>query len=262
MLDKRKGEPLTKHDAILTSGPIRGTGDRLFRVIAQRLGTAIMSGTYAPGQVLSGEVAFSEALAVSRSAYREAIQVLAAKGLVESRRKAGTRVLPRKRWNLFDPDVLAWAFSGEPDHQLIRELFDLRAIVEPGAARLAAQRRRPEHLQEIEAALDAMARHTLATESGREADSIFHEAILRATGNDALLLLGGGIGAAVTWTTAFKQRDRALPRDPIPEHELVYRAIAAGDPERAEQAMRALVDLALADTRQAMDNPGEEMRRG
>ncbi|MDP8912578.1 MAG: GntR family transcriptional regulator, partial [Pseudomonadota bacterium] len=119
----------------------RGTGRRLHGAIAHKLGVAILSGEYGPGDTLSGEVAFSEALDVSRSAYREAMQVLAAKGLVESRPKAGTRVLPRERWNLLDPDVLAWAFTGEPDIQLVRSLFELRAIIEPAAARLAAERR-------------------------------------------------------------------------------------------------------------------------
>ena len=95
-------------------GRRRGTGRRLNGAIAHKLGTAIVSGEFAPGDTLSGEVAFSEQLDVSRSAYREEIQVLAAKGLVESRPKAGTRVLPRERWNLLDPDVLAWAFAGSP----------------------------------------------------------------------------------------------------------------------------------------------------
>ena len=81
---------------------------------------AIVSGEYAPGATLTGEVAFAAELNVSRSAYREAVQVLTAKGLVESRTKAGTRVLPRHRWNLLDPDVLAWAFAGEPDRQFVR----------------------------------------------------------------------------------------------------------------------------------------------
>ncbi len=116
----------------------RGTGRRLHGAIAHKLGAAIVSGEYRPGDTLSGEVAFSEALDVSRSAYREAVQVLSAKGLVESRPKTGTRVLPRNRWNLLDPDVLAWAFSGEPDIHFVRSLFELRSIVEPAAARLAA----------------------------------------------------------------------------------------------------------------------------
>ncbi|HWK36488.1 FadR/GntR family transcriptional regulator [Sphingomonas sp.] len=231
----------------------RGTGRRLHGAIAQKLGTAIVSGRYAPGDVLSGEVAFSEELDVSRSAYREAIQVLAAKGLVLSRPKAGTRVLPRERWNLLDPDVLAWVFAEEPDPQFVRALFELRAIVEPAAAGLAAERRDRADLKAIRDALATMRRHTLATEEGRAADRQFHAAILRATHNDALIVMSASIGAAVNWTTQFKQRARALPRNPIPDHVRVQEAIAAQDVAGATAAMRLLVDLALDDTRSVMD---------
>jgi len=231
----------------------RGTGRRLHGAIAHKLGVAIMSGEYAPGDTLSGEVAFSEALDVSRSAYREAVQVLAAKGLVESRPKTGTRVLPRSRWNLLDPDVLAWAFSGEPDRELVRSLFELRGVVEPAAARFAAERRDRADLKTMKEALAGMRRHTLATEPGRAADRDFHDAILRATRNDALIVLSASIGAAVNWTTQYKQRSRALPRNPIPDHVRVYEAIAAGDGDAAAEAMRVLVDLALEDTSSAME---------
>ncbi len=230
----------------------RGTGRRLHGAIAHKLGAAIVSGEYAPGDRLEGEVAFSEALDVSRSAYREAVQVLAAKGLVESRPKAGTRVLPRSRWNLLDPDVLAWAFTGEPDIDLVRDLFELRAIVEPAAARFAAERRTRDDLKAMKTALTAMRQHTLATDAGRAADRDFHNAILHATRNDALVVLSASIGAAVAWTTQFKQRSRALPRNPIPDHVRVFDAIAAADGEAASSAMRVLVDLALEDTRSAM----------
>lgn len=230
----------------------RDTGRRLHGAIAHKLGTAILSGHYAPGERLSGEVAFSEALDVSRSAYREAMQVLAAKGLVESRPKAGTRVLPRSRWNLLDPDVLAWAFAEKPDIQFVRGLFELRAIVEPAAARLAAERREREDLRAMKDALGGMRRHTLATEAGRAADRDFHDAILRATRNDALVVLSASIGAAVNWTTQFKQRSLALPRNPLPDHVKVYEAIAAGNVAAAGEAMNVLVELALDDTRSAM----------
>jgi DNA-binding FadR family transcriptional regulator len=234
----------------------RGTGRRLNGAIAHKLGGAIVSGEFAPGTVLSGEVAFAEALDVSRSAYREAIQVLAAKGLVESRPKAGTRVLPRSRWNLLDPDVLAWAFAGQPDIGYVRSLFELRAIVEPAAAALAAQRRDKADLAAMKDALAAMRRHTLATDAGRAADRDFHDAILRATGNDALVALSASIGAAVNWTTQFKQRLRQLPRNPIPDHAQVFDAIVARDEGNARDAMRLLVELALEDTRSAMAEPG------
>ena len=231
---------------------MKGPGRRLHGAIANKLGAAIVSGEYLPGDKLSGEVAYSEELNVSRSAYREAVQVLTAKGLVESRPKAGTSVLPRHRWNLLDPEVLAWAFASEPDLKFVRDLFELRAIIEPAAARLAAERADRAVLKEMKDALSGMRRHTLVTEEGRAADRDFHRAILQATGNEAMLALSASIGAAVNWTTQFKQRARGLPRNPIPDHSKVYEAIAAGDGEAAAAAMRELVELALDDTREAM----------
>lgn len=230
----------------------RGAGRRLHDEIANWLGAAILSGKYPPGSILWGEVEVSEALEVSRTSYREAVQVLIGKGLVESRPKTGTRVLPRERWNLLDPQVLAWAFAEEPDIDFVRHLFELRAIVEPAAAALAAERRSAADLKAIRAALSAMTRQTLATDAGRAADRDFHDAILRATHNDALIVLSSSIGAAVKWTTVFKHRRRGLPRDAIPEHGLVYDAIAAGDPRAARDAMHTLVDLAHKDTRLSM----------
>ncbi len=105
----------------------------------------------------------------------------------------------------------------------------------------------------MKAALTDMRRHTLTTEAGRAADRDFHKAILQATRNDALMVLSASIGAAVNWTTHFKQRSRALPRNPIPDHAKVYDAIAAGDADAAAAAMNVLVDLALDDTRSAME---------
>src|SRR3569623_1907634 len=195
---------------------------RLRGAVAHYLGSAIVSGRIAPGERLTGEVENAEALDVSRSAYREAVQVLTAKGLVESRPKAGTRVLPRSRWNVLDP------------------------------ALLAAERREKSDLKAMKEALARMRRFTLATEPGRTADRDFHHALLQATHNNAMVALSASIGAAVNWTTQFKQRSRALPRDPIPDHARVFDAIAASDGEAASEAMRALVDLALEDTRSSM----------
>lgn len=242
--------PLDSSHSAITSRP---TGRRLRGAIANKLGIAILSGVYKPGDTLSGEIAFAEELDVSRCAYREAIQVLTAKGLVHSRPKAGTRVLPRDRWNLLDPDVLTWAFTGEPDARLVRSLFEVRAIIEPAAASLAATRRDRDDLKRMRDALAGMREHTLATENGRLADREFHSAILHATRNDAMVVLSASIGAAVNWTTQFKQRLRALPRDPIPDHLRVYEGIAAGDAESAGAAMRMLVDMAFEDTRRVFE---------
>ena len=229
-----------------------GPGRRLHGELLRHLGIAIVSGKYAPGSILADEIAFSKTLQVSRGAYREALQALTAKGLVERRQKAGTRILPRSRWSLLDPEVLAWFFQGKPDLGFIRDLFELRAILEPAAARLAATRRDASQLGELSESLAAMRHHTLATEAGRLADRDFHQTLLAATHNETVVALASSIAAAVRWTTEFKQRTRALPRDPIPDHERVLRAIAARDAEAAGEAMARLVDLALADTRGSM----------
>jgi DNA-binding FadR family transcriptional regulator len=221
---------------------------RLHGTIARNLGVRIVSGRIAPGRVLKGEIEASERLKVSRTAYREAVRILAAKGLIESRPKRGTRVSEPRQWHLLDPDVISWIFSGTPDGRLLRGLFELRTVIEPAAAALAAERRTAEQLRRMRESLDRMAAHSLATDEGRQADREFHAALLEASGNPFLASLTSGMAAAVGWTTIFKQRKRPLPRDPLPDHERVYEAVASGRAAAAREAMTDLVHLALIDT--------------
>jgi len=230
--------------------------ERIHQAIARTLGTAILSGKMLPGEALDGEIEQALALGVSRTPYREAIRILVAKGLLESRPKAGTHVTARARWNLLDPDILAWTFSGEPDAAFVQGLFELRGIIEPAAASLAAGRRTEAQIAAMQSALDAMARHGLATEKGRDADQQFHQSVLDATHNEVLASLGSSVGAAVDWTTRYKQRHQALPRDPLPEHLAVFAAIKASDAAGARQAMDELLQLALADTAAALPAVG------
>ncbi|GAA0554099.1 DNA-binding FadR family transcriptional regulator [Rhizomicrobium palustre] len=216
--------------------------------IARDLGVAIVSGRYQPGDLLIGEIASSEKLEVSRTAYREAVRILSAKGLVESKPKVGTKVTARSHWNLLDPDVLAWAFESEPDLDLLESLFELRNIVESAAAAFAATRRTTAHLDAMRDAIERMARHTLATPEGRQGDQDFHASLLEATGNPYIISLTTGVNAAVNTTTMFKQRERPLPRDPVPDHLRVFTAIADRDPDRAREEMSTLIRLALQDT--------------
>ncbi len=221
---------------------------RLHGSIARELGIGIVSGRYRPGDTLDGEIEASDHLKVSRAAYREAVRILAAKGLVDSRPKVGTRVTLRTQWHMLDPDVLSWIFDFEPDEELIASLFELRKIVEPQAAALAALRRTDYHLETLSTALAAMKRHTLAVEAGQIADQDFHAALLEATGNPFLGSLTRSVAAAVSWTTIFKQRSTRPLRDAIPDHERVYVAVEKQDREAAQTAMADLVDLAFKDT--------------
>lgn len=226
--------------------------ERLHGSIAHQIGVAIVSGGHRPGDILMNEIEFSEKLKVSRSAYREAVRILAAKGLVESRPRVGTRVTDMARWNLLDPEVLAWFFEAEPSRALVDGLFELRMIVEPAAAAFAAERRSPEQVEQMRDALRVMEHETLKTEAGQAADRDFHQLVLDATGNPPLASLASTIGAGVRWTTFYKSRKHKLPRDPMPEHWAVFDAIAAGDGEGARAAMQVLVANALAQTADAL----------
>lgn len=225
-----------------------GKSLRLHGTIARDIGVRIVSGRIPPGRVLNGEIEASERLQVSRTAYREAVRILAAKGLIESRPKRGTRVSDPRHWHLLDPDVISWIFSATPDDRLLKGLFELRTVVEPAAAALAAERRTAQQLQLMRQSLDRMAASSLAVDEGQQADREFHTALLEASGNPFLVSLTTGVAAAVTWTTIFKQRKRPLPRDPLPDHERVYQAVASGDSTAAHAAMTELVHLALLDT--------------
>ncbi len=238
----QKGRNLTKK---ATNKPQRSM--RIHQAVAQKLGSEILEGKYPPESLFPGEIEHSAFLNVSRTPYREAIRTLVAKGLLESRPRTGTRVTRRDRWNLLDPDILAWMFSSTPDKQFIHDLFELRNVLEPTAAMMAAKRRTQEQLLRIESALKAMQNLGLASIGGQEADQQFHAEILLAAGNQALSTLTSSVGAAVRWTTHYKQSSSVAPRDPFPEHEAVYLAIANSDPDAAKAAMEYLVRQALLD---------------
>ncbi len=104
--------------------------------IVHTLGRRILRGEIRPGDALEA----ASAMAASRTALREAIKVLAAKGLVEARPKVGTRVTPRESWNLLDPDVMAWQHDDALTPSFLRKLTEVRAVIEPQAAAFAAQR--------------------------------------------------------------------------------------------------------------------------
>lgn len=222
---------------------------RLHGSIAHELGVAIVSGQYRPGDVLPNEIASSTERKVSRGAYREAIRILSAKGLVSSRPKAGTQVNPRARWNLLDPEVLGWMFEFEPSEDFVRDLFELRLVIEPAAAGYAAQRRTELELAAMRRALGEMERLGLACAEGRQADQAFHNLILEAARNAPLMALAGTISAAVSWTTIFKGRRGALPKDPMPPHYAVFEAIAERSAEQAQVRMTELILSAFRDTK-------------
>ncbi|MBK3745490.1 FadR family transcriptional regulator [Paraburkholderia aspalathi] len=221
--------------------------------IAGELGSGIVSGLFAPGDVLPGEIEFSERLKVSRTVYREAIRMLAAKGLVLSKPKIGTRVTERCRWNLLDVDVLGWLFGLEvPDHDLVRDLFETRRIIETEAAGLAALRFTDADIADMRDALLRMKLHLQKSEQGMLAARDFHRSIFKATGNQVLLSVSDSICAIIDWTTLFKSRAAIPMHDGLQKHQLVYEMIVARDREGAARAMGVLLDLTFDDVSSAI----------
>lgn len=222
-------------------------GPSLHGQVVQKLGGRIAGGRYAPGTLLPNEELLCVELKVSRTALREAIKVLAAKGLVESRPRIGTRVRAADLWNQLDADVLAWRCRTQPDARFLEQLTEMREIVEPAAAQLAARHRSIDQMAEMERALAAM---TAAKRMAQwvQADLEFHRAILNASGNGLLMPLAALIATALESLLSLSARKASDFRVALPDHVRVCDAIRAQDTQAAFQAMTFL----LADTRRRL----------
>jgi DNA-binding FadR family transcriptional regulator len=163
------------------------------------------------------------------------------KGLVESRKKAGTRVRQRADWQMLDRELLAWRLEGGTEIGFATDLLALRQAIEPAAAAAAALHQDREAIQSIRAAFAAMV--AAGTDRKRFAgpDLQFHKAILAASGNEFMMAFGGMIEAALAAFIGISLRHREAPGPSIPMHEAVLLAIEADDPEQARAAMLALL---------------------
>jgi DNA-binding FadR family transcriptional regulator len=209
--------------------------------IVHAIGRRIVNGAIRPGELLPAD----SHLRASRTVVREAIKVLAAKGLVESRPKTGTRVRAPESWNLLDPDVLAWQQEGTPQPVFLRKLTEVRSIVEPAAAEMAAKRARAPELAALDGAFRemkaALARKPADYEAFDRADIVFHRAILQACHNDVLEQMSAMVYSALLVSFHATSRLPGRARDSLPRHRAILEAIRAHDPRRAGAAMRRLV---------------------
>ena len=221
--------------------PGRTPGSRVHAELAAGIGKLILEGAYAPGSLLPNEAEWGRRFQASRTAVREAIKTLNGKGLLVSRPKIGSRVEPRERWNLLDRDVIAWHRAAMDETTFLHSLQEVRRILEPGVAVLAAQRRTPEQLTALEAALDGM-RTADGPQAMVEADVRFHLCLLAAANNELLAPFGIIIEQALANMFDFTTRHTAKPEHILPLHTGVVKTIAAQAPEQARKAMTALLD--------------------
>ena len=209
--------------------------------IVHAIGRRIVSGEIRPGEQLPTPAGVH----ASRGVVREAVKVLAAKGLVVARPKTGTRVRPPEHWNLLDPDVLAWRQEGLPRGPFLGKLTEVRLLIEPGAAALAARRAGPPQFAALQAALRDM-REALDLsppdyEAYNEADIRFHRTIVQACDNDLLEQMGAIVNTTLLVAFNAAIRVPGLPRGSLPRHQAILDAIRRRQPNRARAAMRLLV---------------------
>jgi DNA-binding FadR family transcriptional regulator len=217
-----------------------------------RIGEAIVAGRYAIGGTLPPEPLLCDQFGVSRTVVREAVKSLAAKGLLVAGPKVGTRVLPSDNWNWFDPDVVAWQTQAGLTREFLRDLQELRRVVEPAAVRMAAERASARDIAELEAAYAGMRR---AIEHGGDYvanDLKFHQGLLRAGGNRMMVQMSKAIGALLR--TSFEVSTTRLdgPASSLPLHRAVLDAVIAHRPEAAERASLKLIDSARDDIEQVL----------
>ncbi|RKT12207.1 DNA-binding FadR family transcriptional regulator [Streptomyces sp. 1114.5] len=226
------------------NNPVRG----LHRQAVEVIGEQIVRGTYAPGDSLHPD-RIEQELGVSKTVVREALRVLASKGLIDSRQKRGTFVRPRADWNLLDSDLLRWQGRGIPDEAFLDNLGEVRGIVEPAGARLAAERRDEADLAALEDALDQMAAAGSDAHAAVEADLAFHRALLAAAHNELLTRMEVVIEAGL------RVRDHIVhsadnSADAVPAHRAVLDAVRAQDADAAARAVEELLAQAAADLHQ------------
>lgn len=219
----------------------------LFAHVADELGSRIVRGDIKPGNPFPIEAELGQEFGASRSVIREVVKSLAAKGLLESRTRTGIRVLPESRWNLFDTDVLEWRYMAMAPEAFFKELFEIRRMIEPEAASLAAQRGTDAEVAAIGTAYELMEAAKTGSDEGIEADLAFHREILGAAHNPLLHQMASliGVGLLVSYR---------ISKDPfsvfLGKHKDVLIAIRKRKPEAAKKAM----DLLLTGTQEFLEH--------
>jgi GntR family galactonate operon transcriptional repressor len=211
----------------------------LFAHVVEELGIRIIRGDLRPDDPFPIEADLGREFGASRSVIREGVKSLAARGLIESKTRTGIRVLPPTYWNLLDPEVLSWRYSVMPPAQFYGELFEIRLMIEPRAAALAASRATQADLAEMSEAFDEMSKGRETGTAAVEADLRFHRAIL-AAGKNALLHQVGNLIAVGLYISHQASSDSFTVF--LPQHGQVLAAIQARDPQAAQRMMEKLLN--------------------
>jgi len=232
---------------------LRVTRGDLPTQLANLIGRRILNGELQPGDQLPPETKLLAQTGVSRTTMREAVKLLVSKGLVEAKPKFGTRVRPSSDWSLLDPTVLHWQSDSRDDLKELLLLFEIRRLIEPEAAALAASRGTDAKRETIGKAYEALEVSSQTQINLIEADVNFHLSVLNAAENKYLLSLGTVIEMAIKSTARFSRMRPGGLQHSLPMHKAVYDSILVQRPEVARAHMRALIDDAQEDMRMVLE---------
>ncbi len=227
--------------------PARTYHRKLYKYVVEEIGQQIIRGYYKIGDILPTEDRLSAEMQVSRGVLREAIQVLAQKGLLQTRPRIGSQILPRKNWNLFDPDVLVWRLQIEDKTTFLKDITEVRRLIESEAAKQAARRATEVELAEIKTVINQL-QEMLNDQSHYDYDAYlsldirFHAMILEASHNDLLAQIGRTIRDAVHQARRIDTSDMGIQKESLPYHATMSESIENKDPDAAYNASQAMFD--------------------
>jgi GntR family transcriptional repressor for pyruvate dehydrogenase complex len=206
----------------------------------ERIRELVASGEWQPGMRLPREADLANQLGLSRNSLREAVRALSLARVLEVRQGDGTYVSSLEPGELLEPTLSATHLLRG---RTVLELFEVRRLLEPEAAAVAARRARADIIAALRVELDRMIAAGDRADELVEADAAFHDVIARAPGNEVLRAL---LRSLSTRTVRARLWHGLADRNALDvaraEHERIYEAIAAGDADLAHAA--ALLHIA------------------
>ncbi len=206
---------------------------KVYEEIVAKIKEMVEKGRFKAGDQLPVERELAEVFRVSRSSVREALRSLESQGFIESRQGDGTYIASQPAESLVSP--LASVIFTEKDDQM--ELFEMRRMIEPDLAYLAAERATEEEIALMEEVLALQEEQIARGESGKDVDKNFHYLLSRAAKNKALLRITDNIIDLLAESREQYLQVEGRPQKSILRHREVLDAIRAGDPDRAEKCM-------------------------
>ena len=206
---------------------------RIHEDIVLQFHSMIRQGTLSHGDRLASERDLAAQFKVSRSSVREAIRSLELQGLVISKRGSGTFISTENA----DSVLALMAASLNTGGEALRDIFEMRRVLEPAIAALAAERATDEDVGQMAAILEDQQRQIDSGETGVEADTAFHFALAAATHNSALFKVVSAVEDILQRSRDQSLQEPGRPQRSLASHRKILQMIRNRESAGAQQAM-------------------------